>query len=107
MIDIEKAKLDIGKRVKLIRNKMNLTQKDFSKLIGMKTQYLSNVEKGQNGLTVEKIIEICNVTGVSSDYLILGIDNFYNNNLKKTFSKYSKDDINKAFEIFKDISKII
>lgn len=102
MINIEKIKIEIGERLKSIRNNMGMSQKDFSKLIGMKTQYLCNVEKGNNGLTVEKIIEICNKTGISSDYLIFGTNNFHVDELKKIFSKYSIDEINSAFEIVKN-----
>lgn len=102
MVDIEKSKIEIGERIKSIRNNMGMSQKDFSKLIGMKTQYLCNVEKGNSGLTVEKIIEICNKTEISSDYLIFGINNLYVDEIKTKFSKYSTDEINLAFEIVKN-----
>lgn len=92
-------KITIGKRVTKIRNNMNMTKKDFAKLIGMKEQYLGSVESGQKGLTIEKAIMICNKTGVSADYLLLGVNNIIKEQIKKEFSYYTADQINTAFEI--------
>lgn len=93
------TKVEIGKRVTKIRKDMNMTKKDFAKLIGMKEQYLGTVENGQKGLTIEKAITICNKTGVSADYLLLGVNNIIKDHIKDEFSNYTTQQINTAFEI--------
>lgn len=103
MIDKNEMKIDIGKRVKEIRTKMHMSKNAFAKLIGMKNQYLGTVENGQKGLTVEKVIEICKLTGVSSDYILFGVDNTIENKAKNVFAKYSSDEINTSFEILRDL----
>lgn len=103
MINKNEMKIEIGKRVMEIRTKMHMSKNEFAKLIGMKNQYLGTVESGQKGLTVEKVISICNTTGVSSDYILFGIDNTIENNAKKLLSKYSSDEINTSFEILRDL----
>ena len=100
---METKKEEIGGRIKVLREKMQLNQKQFAELIGMKTQYLSNVEKGLNGITIDKLIKICNITGTSSDYIIFGTDNISSHQIHENISKYSSDQISMAFELVKDI----
>lgn len=96
-------KVEIGERIKLIRKNLGLSQREFAEKINMKTQYLSNVEKGVSGLTIEKVKCICGIANVSADYIIFGSDSLAINSLKETFSQYKDEDINKAFEILKEI----
>ena len=108
MTNKEILKIEIGKRIEQIReNIMHMNKVQFAKLIGMKNQYLTYVEFGEKGLTIEKAIEICNKTGVSADYLLRGIDNpliVFNNDIS---SKYTIDEINKSFEILNDLLVLI
>ena len=64
---------NVGKRVKKLRNERNLSQTKFGKMIGISGQYLGMIEKGANNLSVDLIVKICDVTGVSSDYILFGI----------------------------------
>lgn len=99
---METIKKQIGERIKLLREKMQLSQKDFAELIGMKNQYLSNVEKGLNGITIEKLIEICNKTGISSDYIIFGKNSISAYQIQENFSKYTNEELITAFDIIKN-----
>lgn len=102
MINKEILKQEIGFRVKEIREKkMHMTKVQFANLIGMKNQYLGTVENGQRGLTVEKVIEICEKAGVTCDYLLRGIDNSLEIHSQSILNKYSKKEVCKAFEIMK------
>lgn len=94
-------KSQIGNRVTDIRTSLNLNKKDFAKLIGMKEQYLGAVEKGKKGLTVEKVVEICDKTGASADYLILGINNSMEQAIKENFSRYTDEEVDLACNIMK------
>lgn len=104
MTSKEILKKEIGKRIEQIReNIMHMNKVQFASLIGMKNQYLSYVEFGEKGLTVEKVVEICNKTGVSADYLLRGIKNPLVNFTEDFYSKYSSKEINKSFEVLKDL----
>lgn len=61
---------DIGYRIKFIRiNKMNYSQEDFAKLLGLDKTYICRVENGKQNLTVENLIRICEGLNVSlSDF---------------------------------------
>lgn len=108
MLDKKILKQEIGLRVKEIReNKMHMTKVQFANLIGMKNQYLGTVESGQRGLTVEKAVEICKKTGVSCDYLLRGLDISLEAHAKKSLKKYNKEEIDKAFDIMKQITMLM
>lgn len=108
MIDKINLKKEIGTRLKEIReNKMHMSKSDFADFINMKKQYLGMLENGQRGLTIEKVLEICDKTGISSDYLLRGIENSLKENAKQLLSKYSNEEIYNAFEILKDITLLI
>ena len=104
----EMLKIEIGKRIEYIRESiMHMNKIQFANLIGMKNQYLTYVEFGEKGLTVEKAIEICNKTGVSADFLLRGISNPLINFSNDISSKYSPSEIDKAFEILNDLIVLI
>ena len=101
----EKLRKEIGLRVMEIREKkMHMTKKKFASLINMKSQYLGTVESGQRGLTVEKVVEICKVSGVSADYILFGES--ANNKAKTLLANHSSDDIDIAFKVIKDIANM-
>lgn len=108
MTNKEILKIEIGKRIENIReNIMHMNKVQFANLIGMKNQYLTYVEFGEKGLTIEKAVEICNKTGVSADYLLRGIENPLIDYSKEINSKYSVNEINKSFEILNDLLYLI
>lgn len=101
----EKLRKEIGLRVTEIReNKLHMTKKKFASLINMKSQYLGTVEKGQRGLTVEKVVEICNLADVSADYILFG--KTVDNTAKNLLANHSYEDIDIAFKVIRDIANL-
>lgn len=108
MLNKIKIKKDVGERVKYIRqNIMHMTKKDFAELINMKSQYLGAVESGERGLTIEKVIEICTLTGVASDYLLFGKSSTFSEQTKNILKKYSTKELNTTCEILKDLYLVV
>lgn len=50
---------DIGDRVKELRSKQNLSQKDLALICGFDRTYLSRVESGKQNITIEKLLVLC------------------------------------------------
>ena len=48
-------KKQIGLRIKNIRENMNMSKEEFSKLLGISGQYLGIVERGKSCLSIEKL----------------------------------------------------
>ncbi len=68
----EKLYEKIGERIAECRHKKSLTQENLANEIDVSIQYISNLERGIVGASVETIIKICRALEVSSDYILLG-----------------------------------
>ena len=52
-----------------IRIDAGLTQKEFGNILGISKSYLSDMENGYKGLSIEYINKICNYADVSFDFM--------------------------------------
>ena len=70
----QKQKLDfeIGLRVKEVREKMKMTQEEFSVQLNVSAQYISDVERGVAGLSILVAADIHKYYCISSDWLLTG-----------------------------------
>lgn len=67
-----KDNLEIGSRIRNIRESMKLSRSAFSEKINISEVFLSQVERGEKSISLNTLISICNNTGVSSDYILFG-----------------------------------
>lgn len=78
-----KNSLEIGNRIRSIRESMNLNRDLFSEKINISEVFLAQVERGEKSISLKTLISICENTGYSSDYILFGnIDN--NSTARKT-----------------------
>lgn len=68
---------EIGKRIKDIRVKNNLTQATFAESLSISRQVISKVENGNGGVSLDLLDEIVSKYNVSLDYLIYGKEFYY------------------------------
>ena len=79
--------------MKTDRHKMNITKESFADLIDVTGQHLGKVISGEKGLSIDKIIEISDKTGYSTDFILKGttteseIINSKVNKIKKNIEK--------------------
>lgn len=64
--------VEIGARIKQTRTQRKITQEQLAEMIDVTVQYISDLERGVTGCSVETIVKLCQVLGVSSDFLLLG-----------------------------------
>ena len=62
----------IGENIREARKSKNLTIDNPSELIGISASFLGTLERGESSLSVETLINVCEVFGVSCDSIILG-----------------------------------
>lgn len=60
----------LGKRIKEERLKLNLTQENLAEKINVSTSYIGQIERGERSLSLDTLVNICNVLGVTVDYLL-------------------------------------
>ena len=64
--------IEIGERIAEYRHRKSLTQENLAYDIDVSVQYISNLERGVVGASIETIIKICRVLEAPSDYILLG-----------------------------------
>ena len=64
-----KNNLEIGSRIRNIREGMHLSRSSFSEKINISE---AQIERGEKSISLNTLISICNNTGVSSDYILFG-----------------------------------
>lgn len=71
-----KNNLEIGGRIRSVREGMKLSRNAFSEKINISEIFLSQIERGEKSLSLNTLIKICEKTGCSADYLLFGkVDN--------------------------------
>ncbi len=62
----------VGKRVRLARQARGLTLDQASEAADTSIQFLSQIEKGEQAMTMLKLGRLAKALGVSTDYLLFG-----------------------------------
>ena len=71
-MDKKSLNIAIGNRIKLARENMGWTQEELAEKINRSTQFISTIERGVAGPSLETIISLCEVLNVSSEWLLCG-----------------------------------
>ncbi len=69
-------------RARNIRIQHGLTQKEFGRILGISKSYVSDIENGYTGLSIEHINIICNHYNVSFDYMFGFVEKINKNVIK-------------------------
>lgn len=79
--------IEIGKRIKMKRKEMNLTQEKLSELIDVSPTYISEIERGSSVSSLFTISKLSKELDLNLDYLVFGINT---KNSDSTFSEILK-----------------
>lgn len=96
-------KEDICKRIRIIRNNLNMNKNEFANFLEISPQYLGSVEKGENCLSVEKIILLSKKAHVSTDYILLGKDDLLDKKMLKNVMNLDDEKLDSCFSLIKNI----
>lgn len=61
---------EIGERIREARIAAKMTQNMLAEKLGISPYYISRIELGKNNFTVDKLIKLTEVLGVSADWLL-------------------------------------
>ena len=64
--------IDIGERLRGIREGMQMTREEFSEKTDITDSFLGQIERGERALSVKTLKKVVKYTGVSADYLLFG-----------------------------------
>lgn len=88
----------MNKRIKELRNSLNLSQKEFAEKIGLKQNAISYMEKNGATVTEQNIKNICSQFSVNENWLRTGSGSMFLENEKKQ---------KEFFNIFNELSPVL
>ena len=63
---------DSGKRIQELRRDRGMTQTQLAEYVGISSDNLGRIERGQQGVSIDLLIELADFFAVSMDYIALG-----------------------------------
>lgn len=100
---------NLGNKIRSIRELKNFTQEYLAKKLGISTRAYSKIESGETQVTVNRLLEISNIFGVSVQE-ILGFDKamvFNNNPINSKVNHYVAYNNTEIEEVKKLYERII
>ena len=75
----------IGNNIRYIRKSNKLSQEKFAEQVDLSPQFVSDVERGLEGISINTAIRICNIMKCSPNILFANLIKFenYNNEMDK------------------------
>ena len=59
-------------RIRKARENLGYTRERFAEQLDVSVSYLAELERGRTGVSVKMLIRICDVLGLSADYVLFG-----------------------------------
>ena len=61
-------------RIRKAREDMGYTREQFAEKLDVSVSYLAELERGRIGISVKLLVKVCQVLGLSADYVLFGKD---------------------------------
>lgn len=97
----------LGKRIQKLRKERGYTQREFSEMIGLSENYISDIECGKSYVKIDKLIRIINALQCTADDVFIDlIDCGYKvkssqlSEILKTLSKQDQEKALKLLDVF-------
>ena len=91
---------EVENKARYMRVRNGVTQQEFGKILGISKSYVSDIENGRIGLSIEHINIICNHYNVSFDYMF-----GFSSKINKNIIKIDKIDLKLLGTHLKEIRK--
>ena len=62
----------MGKRIRLLRKQMNLTQEELAAQVGVSLSFMGHIERGTRQPSLDHLVRLSKALGVSTDFLLTG-----------------------------------
>ena len=93
----------IGKRIRKIRKSRRYTQETLAEMVGISTNYLSDIERGNSFPRIDKLVAIINILECTADDLFADVITIgykvKSSRLSEQLATLSSEDQEKAFAI--------
>ena len=113
----------IGMRVRLQREKLNLSREKLAEIVNLSPFYIGQIERGDRNMSLETLVKLSNTLNMSTDYILQGeklyMENIYameavEDNYKEEVDEEIKSLLSllaglpkNKIKLFKDLSKLL
>lgn len=66
------SKEQVGKRLREFRLLKHCTQNQFAEMLNISVNFLSEIENGHKGLSMDMLASVCQILSLSADYILFG-----------------------------------
>lgn len=66
--------IEVGERIRKIREDLKMSREKFSEMIDISDVFLGQLERGERSLSTKTLIKIISFTGLSSDFILFGTE---------------------------------
>lgn len=93
--------LEVGERIRKIREDLHMTRERFSEMIDISDVFLGQIERGERSLSLKTLCKIVGYTGVSTDYILLGDtkNNSTRNKINRILDKSSDTNVEYMYQM--------
>ncbi len=103
MSDLVIDYVEVGGRIRNLRKETGKTQRAFADRLGVSTSYMALIESGKRKPTIEILIQIAQMCGVSIDYIIFGEGGEEQEDVRKKtdllFQTHSPEEVERALRL--------
>lgn len=64
--------LEIGNRIRMRREELNITKNEMSEILDVTPKFCSDIELGARGMSLKTLMKISKTLYVSTDYILFG-----------------------------------
>ena len=95
--------LEVGERIRNIREDLKMNRETFSEMIDISDVFLGQIERGERSLSIKTLCRIVSFTGNSTDYILFGNieENSIIQKINRILSRCSNDIIEYFYKIIK------
>lgn len=61
-------------RIRKAREEQGYTREKFAEKLDVSVSYMAELERGRTGISVKMLIKVCNLLGLSADYVLFGVE---------------------------------
>lgn len=92
----------IGQRIARLRKEHHMTQEQFAEVLDISIKHCSCIERGVSSLSLEKLIDVCDILDTNMDYLVRGETYTSLGNIPPSFIEYLKRSDEEEKQLIRD-----
>lgn len=106
-MDCKLNNVEIGNRIRSIRENMSMSREKFSEMIDISEVFLGQIERGECSLSLKTLTNIVAFSGSSADFILYGNNNSFSyiDKINRILKHCSDNTLELIYNLIHDIHK--